>query len=434
MYTLTPPAVFVHERVLADDRYRRRMHRVLDALATPITPQPFCDDDLPEMIRQGLLAARVPMGALAEVRDPVLIFNTFRFDDQQDERMRWAKSLELGVWENSWRALLGYGAFHWANYNQEGDQARHDKVCRPCWRIHLQEGCVHRCSYCPLGGALISMLNIEDYCHHLGGIIERHPWQETYLLDDDADPPCLEPEQGTLGHLIEYFGTLTGRYLVIHTKTWNTDWLRNLKHNGNTILVWSLSGATQSSLIEPRTGTTAQRIDAARVAQDAGYTIRYKFKPIIPVHNWRQDAADAVELLFARTRPDMISLCVFMWMEIEEMLRRVPRALLDAACVQAALDGQEAMTDTSAKPFPPDIRLMIYEHYLQEIRRWAPELPVSLSTENFAMWKEMGPRLGATATSYVCGCGPNSTPGATTLKCHPFTAAIRNDAGLSYTY
>ncbi len=102
--------------------------------------------------------------------------------------------------------------------------------------------------------------------------------------------------------------------------------------------------------------------------------------------------------------------------------------------MQAALDEREAMRDTLARPFPPGVRAEIYRHYLHEIRRWDPDIPVSLSTENFAMWKELGPLLGATATNYVCGCGPNSVPGAKTLACHPFTQAVRDDAGIPGTF
>ena len=72
------------------------------------------------------------------------------------------------------------------------DRYSEDKVCRPCWRIHLQEGCLHRCHYCGYGGLLAAMVNVEEYCEHLGQIIRRHPWQTTYLLDDDADPPGFE--------------------------------------------------------------------------------------------------------------------------------------------------------------------------------------------------------------------------------------------------
>jgi len=274
------------------------------------------------------------------------------------------------------------------------------------------------------------MVNVEEYCKYLGQIIEKHPWQTTYLLDDDADPPGLEPELGCLGYLIEYFGTLKDRYLIIHTKTWNTKWMRNLKHNGNTIIVWSISGPTQSRLIEPKTGTTEERIEAARVAQAAGYQIRYKFKPIIPVRNWRKDAAESVALLFEKTKPDVISLCCFMWMEVEDMKRRLPLDLLDPECLKAAEESKAEVKDTRAKPFPHRVRAEIYDFYLQEIRKHDPKVPVSLSTENFRMWGEFTRKLGMTATNYVCGCGPQSTPGKKKLGCHAFKVAVRNEGAI----
>jgi DNA repair photolyase len=434
VYPLDPPAVYVHESCLADPRYQRRVDGVLNALEHPVEPVIYRDADVPDLLRQGIADARVPMGTLDEVGDPVLVFNTFRFDGRREERFDALKQQGVDLPWGVSLALLGYGAFNWANYNLEGDPHRHDKVCRPCWRIHLQNGCVHRCLYCGLGGLLVSMVNVEDYCEHLGRIIERHPWQKTFLLDDDGDPMCLEPEHGTLGPLIQYFGTLDARYLVIHTKTWNTDWLDGLAHNGNTILVWSLSGPGQSRLVEPLTGTTEQRIEAARTAQEAGYTIRYKFKPIVPVRTWREDAAEAVRLAFERTKPDMISLCCFMWMGLDEMLSRIREDLLDPEFVQAARDSLDEAETTHAKPFPQAVRAEVYRHYLAEIRKWAPDIPVSLSTENFRIWKELGPEFGFSATDYVCGCGPQSVPCATRLKDHPFQIAVRDDAGLVGTY
>ena len=435
MYPLEPPAVYIHESVMADERYRRRAEGVVAALEKPVEPIVFRDADLPALIAEhGLGANRKPMGMLPEVRDPVLVFHTFRFDGRAAERHEALRAAGCNPKYGAVSALLGYGAFHWANYNQKGDPHRHDKVCRPCWRIHLQNGCVHRCTYCGLGGLLVSMVNVEEYCEHLGEIIRRHPWQKTYLLDDDGDPPCLEPEHGTLGPLIEFFGTLDDRYLVIHTKTWNTSWMADLAHNGNTIIVWSLSGRSQSRLIEPKAGTTEERIEAARTAQQAGYQIRYKFKPIVPVKNWRDDAAHAVKLLFERTRPDMISLCCYMWMDIDEMLQRVDEDLLDPECVKAARECRDETEPTRTKPFPQSVREAIYDHYLTEIRKHDADIPVSLSTENFRIWKAFGPKLGFTATNYVCGCGPQSTPGARKLADHPFTVAVRDAEGIPGTY
>jgi len=433
MYPIEPPAVYVHESVMADARYRARVDGVVRALAKPVEPTVYTDADLPRLLNdEGIARNRVPMGTLPEVRDPILLFNTFRWDGRFAERREALRA--AGCTNAPDLQLLGYGPFHWANYNLEGDPDRRDKVCRPCWRIHLQNGCLHKCKYCGFGGLLISSVNVEEYCHWLGHIIERHPWQTTYLLDDDADPPCLEPEHGVLGPLMEFFGTLDRRYLVIHTKTWNTDWMRDVAHNGNTIIVWSISGATQSRLLEPDTGTTQQRIEAARIAQQAGIQVRYKFKPIIPVKSWREDAAEAVRLLFERTNPDVISLCCFMWMDIEEMLRRVGEELLDPEFVQAAREARDETKHTRTQPFPLAKRAEIYDHYLAEIRKWNPDIPVSLSTENFQMWRLFGPKLGFTAANYVCGCGPQSVPGARKLACHPFKIAVRNDEGIPGTY
>ncbi|MDH7570290.1 MAG: radical SAM protein, partial [Armatimonadota bacterium] len=337
MYTLDPPAVYAHESTMAEPRLRERVERVAAALVRPQTPVVFTDEELPELIRSGRWTEGMkPMGTLPEVRDPILVFNTFRFDGRRRERMQWFEQFKTGIGGHVRENLLGYGAFNWFPAGLKEDPARAEKVCRACWRIHFQAGCVHRCAYCTLGGVLATMVNVEEYLEQLDRLIAQHPWQTTYLLEDDADIPCLEPELGCLGPIIEHFGTLHGRYVIIHTKTWNVDWMLPLKHNGNTIIVWSISADTQSRVLEPKTGTTEERIEAARKCQEAGYVVRYKFKPIIPVRGWQEEAARCVELMMTQTRPDVISLCVFMWMDCAEMIRRLGREILDPRFVQAA--------------------------------------------------------------------------------------------------
>ncbi|MFO8080475.1 MAG: hypothetical protein R6V07_09230 [Armatimonadota bacterium] len=423
MYSLRPPAVYAHESVTADPRYRTRLQRVVDALEKSVDPIIYADEDLPRIINEHRLMENCgSMGEMETVPDPKLLLNTFRFDGRREEKVEWLTGMvDIGAaWAN---ALLGYEPWVWKPYNLPGDPHRHDKVCRPCWRLHFQRGCVHKCAYCGLGGLLVSAVNSEQWCDHLRPLMDAHPWQETYLLEDDADIPGLEPELGCLGEIIEWFGTLDERYVIIHTKTWNSEWMTDLAHNGNTIIVWSISADTQSREIEPVCGTMEERIEAARIAEEAGYRVRYKFKPIVPVRNWREEAAEAVDLLFQKTNPDVISLCVFMWHDVEAMTRKLPVDLLDPWALQAAEEAGLTTADTRAAPFPEDVRAEIYLHYLREIRRHDPDVPVSLSTENFKMWKRLEDELACTATDYVCGCGPNSTPGRTCLKEHAFDIA-----------
>ncbi len=432
MYRINPPAVYAHESVMENPVYRARVSRVVSSLQQPGPVITYSDQEIPDLIKNGLTEKRVPMGTLPRITDPILLFNTFRFQTEKQMvqlKRKWhQEKLEVGS------DLLGLGAFHWSPYNLSEDPNRQHKVCRPCWRIHLQTGCLHRCLYCGLGGLLVAMVNIEEYCQHLQEVIDRHPWQKTYLLDDDADPPGLEPELGCLSYLIEFFGKQKDAYLIIHTKTWNTRWMTNLQHNGKTIIVWSISGPTQSQIIEEKAGTTDERIQAARIAQEAGYQIRYKFKPIIPVRNWKKEASETIEKIFALTNPDVISLCCFMWMDVSEMKKRLKNVLdlLEPEFLKMAEQHPEP-ENPCTQPFPEEVRFQIYQYYLKEIRRHNPDIPVSLSTESWQMWSRLGQSLGFTATDYVCGCGPMSVPGAKRLKCHPFQSAVRDSQGIPGT-
>jgi spore photoproduct lyase len=427
MYDLAPPAVFAHESVVGRQPDRGRMEAVVRATGLdPADVVVFDDEGLPELLTEhGLVGRRRTMGTLAEVHDPVLLFNTFRFDGRRREREEWLaertpvdnKILRL--------ALLGYGAWDWFPAGLKEDPWRHDKVCRACWRLHFQNGCPHRCLYCGFGGLLVTMTNIEDYIEQLDKVIAAHPWQLTYLFEDDADVPCLEPELGCLGPLVEHFGTLDSRYLIIHTKSANFDWMLDLDHRGNTVVVWSLSARTQSEQIEPRTGTWRERVEAARKMQEAGYTIRYKLKPIVPVANWREEASELIELALTETRPDVISLFSFAWMDVDRMKACLDPDLLDADYLRAAEEAVEEMKDCRAKPFPERVRAEIYQHHIDEIRKWHRDVPISLSTETWTMWRRFQDQLGAQPHNYVCGCGPQSTPWRTKLDCNAWAVAKR---------
>ena len=89
MYDIDPAAVYAHESVTADPIYRARVKRVAAALKQPREIVEYADSDLPDMVlNRGLLAGRRPMGTMEEVLDPILLFNTFRFDGAEEEARR----------------------------------------------------------------------------------------------------------------------------------------------------------------------------------------------------------------------------------------------------------------------------------------------------------------------------------------------------------
>jgi hypothetical protein len=296
-------------------------------------------------------------------------------------------------------------------------------ICRPQWRIHQGRGCPHQCAYCSLGGVILSMLNTEEYLQRLADLVRENPWQKTFLYDDVMDVPTMEPQLDTLGPLMRFFEAAGDRYLIIHTKTDRVDPLLEVGAPGNTILVWSLAGPTQSRELERGAGATEARIEAARRCQAAGFQVRFKFKPIVPVPAWREEAAYTIDLALARTRPDNLSMTVLMWMQVDELKRCIPPRLLDPPFLRAAEDAADTLRDDRNGPFPAPLREQVYRHYLAEIRRRDADIPVTISTESLRMWDAMGRDLGAAPGTYVCGCGAGATPGKRRLDSNPWHQA-----------
>ncbi len=242
------------------------------------------------------------------------------------------------------------------------------------------------------------------------------------------DVMALEPQWDTLPPLMRFFESTGDRYLIIHTKSDRWQPLVEAGAPRNTIIAWSLSGPTQSRQVEPMTGTTESRVEAARRCQAAGIQIRYKFKPIVPVRNWREEASYSIDLALSRTRPDNLSLTHIMWMTLEDLEGCIPPALLDPEFLQAAESAGEA-PDPRVGPFPADAREAVYRHYLSEIRARDPQVPVTLCTESLEMWRRLGGELGFTPSTYVCGCGAGATPGLDELPTNPW-----QDARLARTW
>lgn len=287
------------------------------------------------------------------------------------------------------------------------------RICRSRYQFDTIYGCPHGCQYCTGGKVAVIFTNIEEFVEkQVVPTAVRNPWQKVFLFNAClTDELCFEPEYGLSKLLAEYFASTTDQYWLIHTKSANVASLLELDHAGHTILLWSLTSETVSRVIEPGSASTEERIEAARQCQEAGYPVRFKFKPIVPVRNWRTECRHMIEMVFARTRPESIGLCMIAWMSAEELAGTIDTSLLDPDCVKAMNDSAEAMKDTVTGPFPHEVRSEVYSFFFDEVRRHDRDVPVYLCTESPQMWGEFAPRLGANPENYVCGCGPQCPPG-----------------------
>jgi len=414
MYRMSPPAICAFEHALADERSAARIEAMLAALGRDLSSvERVTEADIPKMIeRHDWVDARLRQGKHAEHTQPALVFTHHRGKAAPPI----APVLErCPPGAPSWLVgnLLGHGGTQLA-----GDRSNMGLVCRPRVQFDTIYGCPHGCKYCGGGKVAVVFTNVEE-------LIERevipharaNPWQKVFMFNSSlTDTLCFEPEYGLSALLADYYASTSDQHYLIHTKSANVDFLLDLDHRGHTIVLWSLTSETASRLVEPGSATMEERIEAARKCQAAGYTIRYKFKPIVPVRGWREECERMVALAFEHTRPDNVGIYTLAWMNAGEFEQIIDPALLDPDFVAAAEAAAEELRDVSAGPFPHEARAEIYDFYLRQIRRHDPEVPVFLCTETPDMWAEFGARLGCSAGDYACGCGPQSPPGTRRLE------------------
>jgi hypothetical protein len=342
---------------------------------------------------------------------PIVIFNRFRFEETEEERER-----RLQAFPALRQGLLkfdGYGGFDWRDAGSPDFRERTGLVCAPAWQIHTIVGCHFHCSYCNFARFANIMMNVEAYVDRLEAEMRRCPAQTLFQWDNHTDSVCFEPEYGGAKLLIDFFAQQPGKALEIYVgKSDNVDFMLDYDHQGRTVCCWSLAAQTQSTAFEARTAPMTERVEAMRKCQRAGYPVRVRFSPIIPVKNWREENREMIDLVFDRTRPDVITMEPIRFLDYDDMAECFDLSLLDEEFV-------ETMQAARGKPHgqgcetPADFRRLIYEFTIAEVERLSPETPIAFCREERAMWDTFADtmaRQGQEPDRYFCNCGPLSSP------------------------
>lgn len=414
MYDLHPSRVYVHRRVHRNPKAVARMERILRALGNPRIEE-VDENDTERVIRESGPSPGIPLttwgvaqGVEKRASDPAMLFNTFEWDESR--RKRPTKEYPNPLCTELAMVMGGVGDNYAFSQRDpwRGTQAG-ELVCQGGWGIHTLSGCVHKCDYCAEGYIVNMMLDLEDFADHLTHLFERRPQQKLYRYDVMSDTICFEPEYGASAILSDCFARSGDKYLLYYTKSDNVDHLLDLPKS-NCIFYCTLSTETVCRVIERDTPSLDRRIRGLRRCHDAGYPIRVGFSPIIPVRNWREEATQALERLFASVKPEVIRLWVVSLMKAREFERAIDVDLVDPGYVDAMRKAAPELDDAlmQLRPFPRWVRQEIYAHYIDEIHRISPDTPVGLCSEDRALWDALADRLNMTPDSLFCCCGGTS--------------------------
>lgn len=417
MYALTPLKVFALDRVRADRLCVNRMERMIAALEKPVDVSWITEQNLPEVVAELNVLwppEDVPVGYVRSFMRPI-VFTTMDMSYRRPDLGPLLKTCPPGTTPGMLAAIFGHMTTAIDQHPHQRDRIE-NCVCWPTYNFGTVRGCSHGCLYCAQGRAgkfLAIALNLEAYMEKVvGPVIEANPWNRVFrMILDGADLMTLEPEYGLFDLFSQKLAQYEHRYGHFHTGSSNVEWLADLPHKDRLVGVWSTTCEAVAQHIEPGTGKAIDRIDAARKVQDMGIPVRYKFKPVIPVKNWREEYAWMLEQAVVRTAPESIGFCLYIWNTYQAMENTLPLDVLDADCVAAARAAAPEMVGQRTGPFPHAVRKEIYQHMIREVRRRDKNVKLYVCTETRQMWDELKDELGQDAAHYVCGCGSAAVPG-----------------------
>jgi len=406
MLPIRASKVLMVDGVEADARMAARARRLRRGIRADVV-RAVGDAEL-AAVAAGELAALPRHGMDGDPR-PVVIFNRFRFGEAPGrQRRRLAAYPALDAWR-----LAGYGGFDWRESGSPAWRRRHGLVCQSAWHLHAIVGCHFRCAYCNFGHFLNIMMNVEEFVARLDGWMRRCPRQTLFQYDNYTDAVCFEPEYGGARLLVEHFARRPGRTLELYVgKSNHVDFLLDYDHRGRTLCCWSLSAETQSRRLEAGSAPMERRIEAMRRCQEAGYPVRVRLSPIIPVRDWRRENRRMIRLLFDRVRPDLVTMEPLRFLDAADLHNLMDRDLLDPAFLRRMDEAQGAPYAQGCE-VPEDYRREIYAFFFQELARVSPDTPVAFCREKRAVWSAFADefaRRGQHPDRYVCNCGPTSDP------------------------
>jgi len=400
MRLLNPPAVYIVDSVLENSAATKRMERVLGRIVCD-TVETVTDDRLDALIQEHGWRGSRRLSGRQRHGDPPIVFDTYRFppdDWHRDKPLPRAFQNPLfRTWHERLRDRI----------------AEHDRVvCQTGYGFHSARGCLFKCDYCFLEDVLAMAVNHEDLLQRLDPVVRRVTGPTLWKWDNQSDTLCFEPEMGAARLFVEYFAQFDDKFLMTYSKSDNVDYMLDLDHRGQTICCWTLNAHTQSRVIERDTATMEQRIEAARKCQQAGYNVRFRLSAVCPIHNWEQEQRDMLDLLFAKVRPDLITLETLSRMPDPQMFDNVMDAsLFEPRFLEAIRRGAEQMEGNIWGPIPDDEREEIYRFLIDEIRRRSPQTPVAICQEPRHMWDRLADTLDMPPEYYACCCAKDSVPG-----------------------
>ncbi|MGD8717559.1 MAG: hypothetical protein PVH29_01940 [Candidatus Zixiibacteriota bacterium] len=268
-------------------------------------------------------------------------------------------------------------------------------VCPHFYILAHGNGCIYECAYCYLQLTFRGQVrqtifsNTDDLLREVDEFLAR-PEPAVLNAGELCDSLAVDDRTGLTRELVPRFADQDRHLLLLLTKSANVDNLLDLEHKGRTVVSFSVNAADVARKYELASPPPAKRLAAARRASEAGYRVRFRVDPIIPVAGWEDSYGELMEDILSTAPPERFTLGSLRYFpNVRTYARKLGRdvSVFDYAGERTPEDGRRRV--------PAGRRVKIYQHMMGLV---PPGIEVGLCKETETCHRALG------INNIVCNC------------------------------
>lgn len=272
-----------------------------------------------------------------------------------------------------------------------------DVICPHFLELKWGYGCPFNCAWCYLKGTLRLLPTktkpiIKDFERiktHLQIFFKYNGGKEILNTGELADSLMFENNNTPFSKfIIPLFETQSKHKILFLTKSTKIENLLNIEKHSQTIVSFSINAEPVSMRWE-KAPYPNDRIESAKKLSEAGYEIRIRIDPIVPITDWKTHYCYLIDLLFKEFIPERITLGT---------LRGLQSTINEA--IDKSWTVYLSESSNWGKKINTNLRLSIYSTLLSYLRDTYDYTNVGLCKETKKLWE----MLSLDYTKIKCNC------------------------------
>jgi spore photoproduct lyase len=263
-----------------------------------------------------------------------------------------------------------------------------DVVCPHFMELKWANGCKFDCAWCYLNGTMRFrpmgkapyLKDKKKIINHIQEYLKAEKNPSVLNSGELSDSLVFEGNGFSLTRdIIPLFKRQKKHKLLILTKSASNKGLIESESQKNVIVSFSVNALSVARRWEKKAPSPTYRVKSAKKLADAGYEVRLRIDPMVPIENWRKSYEELVDLVYSNLKPQRITFGTL----------RGLQSTINNCYDKSWIKYLNERSNWGLKA-PDEIRFTMYSYLIDKVKEYDNRCQIAMCKETVGMWKEMG--------------------------------------------